>query len=195
MIADDGLEIVEAADRAALSAWFAANFSRRESVWLLRHRKVPGQLFFSYATVVEECLRWGWIDSRPRKLDDRRSLLLLSPRRPGSAWSEINRGIVARLEATGMLTAPGREVVERARADGSWDRLAAVDGLSMPADLVAAFASEPAALAAFEAFPPSARRGILEWIVQARRAETRLQRVAATVAAAREGRRANRWPR
>jgi len=185
----DALERIEAADRAALRHWFAAHHACRASVWLIRLRGAA----FPYVAVVEECLCWGWIDSRPRKLDATRSLLLLSPRRPGSGWSEINRAAVGRLQAAGLLAPPGLAAIERAKADGSWDRLAAVDGLAVPPDLAAAFAAAPTAATNFAAFPPSARRGILEWIVQARRPETRARRVAETVAEALLERRANAW--
>ena len=47
------------------------------------------------------------------------------------------------------------------------------------------------ARAHFEAFPRSVRRSILEWIVQARRPETRARRVAETAEKASRNERAN----
>ena len=43
----------------------------------------------------------------------------------------------------------------------------------------------------WEAFPRSARRALLEWIVQAKRPETRVRRVTETAAGAARGIRAN----
>lgn len=43
----------------------------------------------------------------------------------------------------------------------------------------------------WETFPRSVRRGILEWILDANRPETRAKRIAETASAAAAGRRAN----
>lgn len=51
-------------------------------------------------------------------------------------------------------------------------------GLEVPDSLGAAFASSPNARAHFEAFPKSARRGMLEWLPNAKKPETRVKRTA-----------------
>ena len=58
-------------------------------------------------------------------------------------------------------------------------------------ELAAALAQSPAAKAAFDAFPPGCRREYIEWIVEAKRAETRSRRVAEAVAWMAEGKRRN----
>jgi uncharacterized protein YdeI (YjbR/CyaY-like superfamily) len=65
----------------------------------------------------------------------------------------------------------------------------------VPADLDAAFARHEDAQRNFAAFPTSARRGILEWIKQAKRPETRARRVAETAELASRNIRANQWRR
>jgi uncharacterized protein YdeI (YjbR/CyaY-like superfamily) len=65
--------------------------------------------------------------------------------------------------------------------------------LQLPPELQLALAAQPRAQACFEAFPRSARRGILEWIVNARRPETRSRRIAETVRLAADNRRAATW--
>ncbi|TWH75757.1 YdeI/OmpD-associated family protein [Modestobacter roseus] len=120
-------------------------------------------------------------------------MLWFSPRQAGSAWSRPNKQRIAELEEAGLLTPSGRATVERARADGSWSRLDEVEDLVVPADLSAAFDAIPEAREQWAGFPPSARRAILEWIVQARRPETRARRVAETARLAARGERANQW--
>jgi uncharacterized protein YdeI (YjbR/CyaY-like superfamily) len=106
-------------------------------------------------------------------------------------WSAVNKARVARLEAAGAMRPAGAAAVAAARADGSWSLLDAVETLVPPADLVAALAAEPPAAERFAAFPRSVRRGILEWIAQARRPETRAARIAETAGLAALGLRAN----
>ena len=91
------------------------------------------------------------------------------------------------------MEAPGRAVIEQAEADGTWTMLDEVEDLIVPDDLEAAFDAHPGARGHWERFPPSARRGILEWIVQARREATRAKRVAETARLAAQGERANQW--
>ena len=60
-----------------------------------------------------------------------------------------------------------------------------------PADLVAALKQNTAAKAAFDAFPPGAKRDYVEWIVEAKREETRAKRLAQAVEWMAEGKRRN----
>ncbi len=76
------------------------------------------------------------------------------------------------------MAPPGLAAVEAAKRDGSWTFLDDVEAGIVPDDLQAALDVRPAAAANFAAFPPSAKRGILEWITNAKRPETRAKRVA-----------------
>lgn len=187
----DDLERVEIRSTEALRAWLAAHHTQTASVWLVTWKKRPGAPYVPYEEIVDEALCWGWIDSRPQKLDDDRTMLLLSPRRAGSGWSRVNQEKVARLDAAGRLQPAGRARIEAAKADGSWSKLDAADALVLPDDLAAALAARPDARARWDRFPPSSRRGILEWITAARTPATRQKRVAETAEKAAVNRKAN----
>jgi uncharacterized protein YdeI (YjbR/CyaY-like superfamily) len=185
-----GNERVCAADRAAWRSWLAAHAGpdRREGVWVV-YEKGPRGL--TYEAIVEEALCFGWVDSQGRGLDEARTMLWVAPRKKGSGWARTNKARVERLAADGRMTPAGTAVVERAKADGTWSLLDDVENLTEPPDLVAALDAVPAARTAWNAFPRSAKRAILEWITLAKRPATRVARIAATVAEAAEGRRAN----
>jgi uncharacterized protein YdeI (YjbR/CyaY-like superfamily) len=68
-----------------------------------------------------------------------------------------------------------------------------VESLDMPADLLAALAARPPAATVWDAFPRSVKRGILEWIVQARKTQTRAERIRQTADLAQRGERAHQW--
>lgn len=89
------------------------------------------------------------------------------------------------------MTAAGQARIDEAKADGSWDALNEFDAMVVPRDLEAALAADPAADRRFAGFPPSSRRGILEWIGNAKAPETRARRIAETVAKARRNIKAN----
>lgn len=182
---------VEVASRAELRAWLQRNHTRTTSIWLVTWKKAAGARHVPYSDVVDEALCFGWIDSLPRKLDTDRTMLRLSPRKPGSAWSAVNKTKIERLLAEDRMTKAGLAAIDRAKADGSWSRLDSIATLSPPPDLAKTLAANPAAKLNFDAFPPSVRRAILEWITQAKTPETRARRIAETATLAADNIRAN----
>ncbi len=184
-------ECVEVASREAWRGWLLANHNRAQSIWLVTWKKSHADRYVSAQAIVEEALAFGWIDSQPRKLDAHRTMRLLSRRRVGSAWSRVNKARVQALTAQGVMHPAGLAAIERAKADGSWSRIDGVETLEEPADLKRALRTDPQAAGHWEAFPPSTRRAILEWIQAAKAAATRERRIAQTVAEAHVNRRAN----
>lgn len=129
------------------------------------------------------------------KLDEERAMLWIAPRKPGSGWSRRNKEMVARLAKNGRIAPPGQAKIDAAKADGSWNALDAVENLEVPDDLATALAQYPDAATHFVAFPRSVKRGILEWIQNAKRPQTRSKRIGETAELAQDNIRANQWPR
>jgi len=193
MSAGNDLPQIEVMSRAQLRAWLETHHATSGSIWLVSWKKQTPDRHLPYNAIVEEALCFGWVDSLPRKLDAERTMLLLSPRKPGSAWSAANKARVARLTTAGSMAPAGLAAVESARADGSWVFLDDVERREVPTDLAEALAVYPEAPEHFAAFPPSVRRGILEWIKQARRPETRAKRITETASFAAQNKRANQF--
>jgi uncharacterized protein YdeI (YjbR/CyaY-like superfamily) len=179
--------------RDAWRAWLAANHTRTAGIWLISYKVESGKPRFDYDAAVEEALCFGWIDSKPNKLDAERSLLWFAPRKPKTGWSAINKQRVAKMIETAQMTPAGLAKIEAAQADGSWSRLDSVEALEVPPDLAQALADHPPAAINFEAFPRSVKRGILEWILNAKRAPTRAKRIEETARLAAQNQRANQW--
>lgn len=174
-------EEVEVTSRVQWRRWLAANHEQTESIWLVVYKKHQPSLHLAYDDIVEEALCFGWIDGLTRKLDADRTMLLLSPRKPKSTWSRLNKERVRKLVKRRLMTDAGRAKVDRARRDGSWNILDDVEALVIPDDLAQALRKNPRAKAHFDAFPPSSRKGILWWIKSAKRDATRRKRIAETV--------------
>ena len=174
-------EKVVVESRKAWRDWLTLHHSQAESIWLVTYKKHVEERYLPYDDIVEEALCFGWIDSLPRRLDEERTMLLLSPRKPKSVWSKLNKERIARLIEQGLMMPPGLEKVERAKADESWVFLDDVEALILPDDLQAALNSNQQAKQYFEAFSPSKKKGILQWIKMAKREQTRCQRIEKTV--------------
>jgi uncharacterized protein YdeI (YjbR/CyaY-like superfamily) len=193
MAAGSTLPQIEVTSRAQLRAWLASHHATSGSIWLITWKKQTPDRHVPYSAIVEEALCFGWVDSLPRKLDAERTMLLLSARKLASAWSAANKARVEQLLIDGRMEKAGLAAVNFAKADGSWSFLDDVERLEVPTDLAEALAAYPAAEEHFAAFPRSVRRGILEWIKQARRTDTRAKRIAETATLASQNKRANQF--
>ena len=170
--------------------WLLAHHATETGAWLVSWKSPTGRPSVRYELAVEEALCVGWIDSSGRTIDDERHALWFTRRKAGSGWARTNKERILRLEAEGRMTDAGRALIDAAKADGSWTLLDDVENLIVPDDLAAAFARYPGSRAYFDAFPPSARRALLEWIVQAKRETTRAARLEEIARLASEGVRA-----
>ncbi len=186
-------EQVTVGSREEWRGWLEEHHATCPGVWLVTWKKGSGGPYLPYDDVVEEALAFGWVDSLPRKLDDRRSMLLVTPRKPASKWSRVNKERVERLTAAGLMAPAGQAVVDAAKASGTWTALDDVENLVEPDDLRAALDADPEARRQWDGFPRSARRGILEWLLNAKTAPTRAKRVEEIARLAARGERANQW--
>ena len=171
--------------------WLAKHHRTVDGAWLARWTRASGHQPIAYEEIVKEALCFGWIDGVVNSLPDGRQAHLMTPRRRGSGWSLSNKQRIERLMEAGRMTDAGLAVIDAARADGSWAMHDDADALIEPDDLAAALHARPIARVHWDAFSPSARRSLLWWVTSAKRSETRARRVAAIVADAEEGRRAN----
>ena len=104
--------LLDAKSRRELRAWLSENHRREKECWVAvrRGRPVDDGTFW-YVDAVEEALCFGWIDSTVKKLPSGATVQRLCPRRPGSAWSELNKERCRRLERLGLMTDAGRAVL------------------------------------------------------------------------------------
>jgi uncharacterized protein YdeI (YjbR/CyaY-like superfamily) len=170
---------LDVADRAAWRAWLEANHATSSGVWLVMNRQEARRTL--YEMTVEEALCFGWIDSTAGRVDDDRGKLYFAPRKPRSGWAATNKARLERLIAEGRMAPAGLAAIERAKANGSWEMLDSVERMESPADLTDALAARPPAAANWAAWPAGIRKQALASIAQARRPETRAQRIAKIV--------------
>jgi uncharacterized protein YdeI (YjbR/CyaY-like superfamily) len=180
-------EAVYPPDRAAWRAWLAAHHATAKGVWLVYYKKGSGMPTIAYPDMVKECLCFGWIDSRVSKLDEARYLQLITPRKPKSVWSKINKGYVEELERENLLAPAGLRAIQLAKDNGSWSSLDEVEALTIPEDLAAALAASPPAKSTFAAYSPSTLKLALTRLAAAKRPETRQRRLTELIALAAEG--------
>ncbi len=167
-------------DAAAWRTWLDAHEHTSDGVWVTLAKKgttVPTSL--TYAQALDEALCSGWIDGRKHTIDAATYSQHFTPRRSRSLWSKRNVDHVTRLIAEGRMRERGLTEIERAKADGRWER--AYDGaatITVPADLQAALDAAPPAAATFQALGRATRYPILLDIATAPNDTVRAARIA-----------------
>jgi len=126
-----------------LREWLMDNHERLEGAWIVYAKKASGLPTVAYADLVDELLCFGWIDSTIRPIDELSYKQLITPRKPKSTWSRVNKEKIERLTAEGLIYPKGVAIVEICKANGSWNSLDAVENMEIPPDLEAAFAKRP----------------------------------------------------
>jgi uncharacterized protein YdeI (YjbR/CyaY-like superfamily) len=173
--------------------WLQKNHAKQNHVWLILYKKDSGIPSLTYDEVVEECLCYGWIDSKPNKRDEQSYFLFIAPRKPKSVWSALNKKRIEKLIAQNKITPAGFAIIEQAKKDGSWIVLDKIEAMEMPPQLKKAFAKNKTALKNFYAFPPSVKKQTYQWIISAKTEATITKRITETVNLAEKNIRANQW--
>ena len=182
MAVPDPSSILTLPDVAAWESWLAANHARATEAWLRIGKKGADLPLIGIGDALDGALCWGWIDGQRRGLDEVSFLQRYCPRRPRSAWSQVNVAKVDALIVVGRMRPPGMAQVEAARVDGRW--AAAYERQSTaepPPDLVAALAANPAAQVAFDAMSRTERYLIIMNLAKARTPGSRARVLATAI--------------
>lgn len=175
-IPTERFEKVEVATVDDLRDWLQVNHGREEGVWLVTGKKSAGERFIDRWDVLDQLLCFGWVDGIRRKLDETRTMQLITPRRQ-QTWALTYKKRVKKLEEAGLMTDAGRSAIKRSKKLGLWNATAKVDALVVPDDLRVALAAIPAAEQWFDQAAPSYRRNLLRWLANAKTPPTRLSRI------------------
>lgn len=126
---------------------------------------------------VQVAICYGWIDSTVKKLDENRRRQMFTPRKDKSVWSKLNKTYIEKLIAENLMHESGLRKIAIAKQNGSWEALDEVENHVIPEDLALAFEQNPMAFQNYNSFSPSYRKSYLYWLNQAKRAETRANRI------------------
>jgi uncharacterized protein YdeI (YjbR/CyaY-like superfamily) len=157
--------------------WLQKNHRSKESVWLVCYKKHAVKPSIPWSAIVDEALCFGWVDGKRKSIDADSFMQFLCKRKPNSTWSKVNKEKVQQLIAAELMTPAGLESIETAKGNGSWEILDEVEALIIPEDLEKAFKAYPGSKAFFLSLSKSVRKILLQWLVLAKRAETRQKRI------------------
>jgi uncharacterized protein YdeI (YjbR/CyaY-like superfamily) len=176
MIQTDNFLKVEVSSAAELRAWLEQHYLQEESVWLVTFLKIVPEKYLSTGEVLDELICFGWIDGIRRKLDDTRTMQLISPRRV-QHWAKTYKDRAAKLIEEDRMHDAGFRSIELSKQSGLWDFMDDVDQLIVPQDLQDELEKHAGATEFFYAINDSSKRFVLRWLKLAKTEKTRNARI------------------
>ncbi len=176
MVKTENFEQVVITSKTQLREWLSQNHTQKKGIWLVTYKKQIAEKYVSLQDVLDELLCFGWIDGIRRKLDEGRTMQLITPRKV-EHWTKTYKDRYTKLESKGLIENAGREAVLRSKANGLWNFMDDVDALIKPLDFVDCLNEYENAADNFNAFGASSQRFILRWIKIATTPETRSKRI------------------
>jgi uncharacterized protein YdeI (YjbR/CyaY-like superfamily) len=158
--------------RADWRRWLAKHHAASPGIWLLRHKQHTGVESLPYEDLVREALCFGWIDSLIKRVDDNRYAIKVTPRKPTSKWSDVNRKRWKQLNAARLLEAPGLAAAPTTNSYAPHPPIP-----KLPTYVAKALKTNLRAWQYFQALAPTHRRDFVVWIHTAKRPETRERRI------------------
>lgn len=113
---------IEFETAASFEAWLETHHHNTSGLWIKLFKKDSGKKTISYGEALDVALCFGWIDGQKQAYDEKAWLQKFCPRRAKSTWSKVNIGHVERLINEGKMRPAGSVAVEKAKADGRWDK-------------------------------------------------------------------------
>jgi len=176
MIKTENFEKVEITSTEQLKSWLLKNHKQEESIWLVTFLKSEKDKYVSRWDVLDELICFGWIDGIRRKLDEKRTMQLISPRKR-QHWAETYKERASKLIEENRMHSSGLTSIEISKANGLWNFMDDVDRLIIPNDLKEALSNLKGASAFFDFINDSSKRFVLRWIKLARTDKTRQKRI------------------
>ncbi len=176
MLKTESYEKVEVKSQEELRNWLLQNHNQDQGVWLVTYKKSEGTKYVSREEVLDELLSFGWIDGIRRKLDDMKTMQLISPRRV-QHWSKTYKERAKKLVENNKMHKSGLDSIEEGKKSGLWNFLDDVDNLIIPHDLEGRLKDVDGAYEFFDNINDSSKRFVLRWIKLAKTEKTRNNRI------------------
>lgn len=174
-------------DAAEFRAWLEENHETATELWMGLRKKHVADRGLTWEEAVPVALCFGWIDSVSQRIDDDTRRQRWTPRKSSSIWSAVNIAHVERLTAEGLMQPAGIAAYERRTPERS-GVYAYESGRELDEAQRARLLAEPAAAAFWEVATPTYRRIAENWVVSAKREDTREKRLLQLIEDCAEGR-------
>ena len=116
------LPTIEFNTAESFETWLDKHHDSSSGLWIKIFKKDSGIKTISYSEALDVALCYGWIDGQKQRCDEQSWLQKFCPRTAKSIWSKVNIGHVERLINNAKMKPAGLKAVEKAKADGRWEK-------------------------------------------------------------------------
>ncbi|RZJ32056.1 MAG: bacteriocin-protection protein [Flavobacterium sp.] len=157
--------------------WLEKNHKTENEILIGFHKVGTKKQTMTWSESVDQALCFGWIDGVRKGIDSDSYTIRFTPRKSKSIWSKVNIAKVAELTANGMMTPAGIAAFNRRNEAKSGIYIFENAAVELPDDFVIKFKENPGAWEFFNRQPPSYRKTMKGWVMQAKQEKTRLSRL------------------
>lgn len=154
--------------------WLSKNHLNEKKVGMICYKKHTGKGFISHHDAMKEAIRFGWIDTTIKKLDDKSFIRYFVRRGDNANWSRNTLRYAKELMKEGRMSKHGiiryRQGLKKKPHDHGIP-----DNPKMPKDLAREFNKKNRKN--FDSFPHSYKKMLFRWILKAKLPETRKKRI------------------
>ena len=169
------------ATAAEFRRWLHTNHATATELLVGFHKVGSGQPSMTWPESVDEALCYGWIDGVRRSLGADDYTIRFTPRKARSIWSKVNVAKVEALIAQKRMMPAGLAAYERLDPDRSGIYSFEKPPMTFTGEARRDFRRNRAAWTFFEAQPPSYRQVATNYVLSAKRAETRARRLVSLI--------------
>lgn len=155
----------------ALRKWFEVNHAKTDSLWIEMYRKGFGE-GLTQKEAVDQALCFGWIYSIVKNYSESTYVMKFIRRKEGSSWSKKNRLRLKELEKMGLVSQAGLMALKKRDKSKSEERLPQFTRQELKK-----FKSQKKAWTFFSGQTKSYQKYTTQWVVSAKRDETRKKRL------------------
>lgn len=160
-----------------LRQWLEKNHETANELQAGYYKKHSPKYNYSWPETVDEALCFGWIDGIRHRLDDDRYTIRFTPRRPKSVWSETNTKRFAELKKLKLVYSAGIAAFADRNVKASKQRVENKKIEELAGEYEKLLRKNKKAWSYFQSQPPSVRKNVIQWIMRAKKPETRLRRI------------------
>ena len=157
--------------------WLDKNHYKKEELWVGYYKVASGLPSMTWSLSVDQALCYGWIDGIRKSVDEKSYMIRFTPRKPKSKWSAVNINKAAELIEKGLMQPTGIAAFERRDEKNSKIYSFAQKSKKLGKKYELEFKKNKKARDYFEASAPSYKKLTTQWIVSAKKEETRLRRL------------------
>ena len=161
--------------------WLKDNHKNKTELVVGFYKVDSGKPSMTWPQSVDQALCFGWIDGVRKSIDGESYCIRFTPRKPASIWSTINKKKVEALTKAGLMTAAGKKAFALRRESKSGIYSHENETINLNPVYEKIFKKNKTAWRYFMAQPPSYKKVITHWIMNAKQEKTRIARLEKTI--------------